>query len=145
MPSLTNPKHERFAQELAKGKTSDEAYRLAGYAENRGNATRLKANESVMKRVAELAGRSADRAVVTASSLIAEAEEARLLAMSLDLPSAAVAAIQAKGKLAGVWVEKRENLNKNADRLTDDELAEYLTADSGSPPFEAPADPVKFN
>ena len=31
MPALTNPKHERFAQELAKGKPAYEAYVLAGH------------------------------------------------------------------------------------------------------------------
>jgi len=30
MPALGNPRHERFAQELAKGKTADEAYEIAG-------------------------------------------------------------------------------------------------------------------
>lgn len=30
MPALDNPRHERFAQELAKGKTADEAYQTAG-------------------------------------------------------------------------------------------------------------------
>ena len=32
MPLLDNPKHEIFAQELAKGTTADEAYARAGYA-----------------------------------------------------------------------------------------------------------------
>jgi hypothetical protein len=31
MAALLNAKHERFAQELAKGKTADEAYQIAGY------------------------------------------------------------------------------------------------------------------
>lgn len=30
MPALTNPKHERFAQELSKGKTATEAFELSG-------------------------------------------------------------------------------------------------------------------
>jgi len=30
MPALENPKHERFAQALAKGKTADEAYDISG-------------------------------------------------------------------------------------------------------------------
>ena len=42
MPTLRNPRHERFAQELATGKTADAAYVLAGYKENRSNAARLK-------------------------------------------------------------------------------------------------------
>jgi len=71
---LSNPRHERFAQELAKGKTADEAYVLAGYAENRGNAIRLKANERVAGRVAEITGRAADKAEVTAARALSDTE-----------------------------------------------------------------------
>lgn len=67
MPVLPNARHERFAQELAKGKTADEAYQLAGFKPNRGNATRLKANESVVKRLEELQGAIAEKAVVDAA------------------------------------------------------------------------------
>jgi len=38
VPPLDNPRWERFAQELAKGKTACEAYVLAGYKANDGNA-----------------------------------------------------------------------------------------------------------
>ena len=69
MPALSNPKHERFAQALAKGETADAAYVLAGYEENRGNATRLKANESVLARVAELQERAAVRTEITVASI----------------------------------------------------------------------------
>lgn len=68
MPALKNAKHERFAQELAKGETADAAYENAGYSPNRGNATRLKANESVAARVAEIQGKAAARAEITVAS-----------------------------------------------------------------------------
>ena len=64
MPALTNQRWERYAQALVSGKSTEEAYRIAGYAPNRGNATRLKANEAIKKRVAELQGKAEDRAVV---------------------------------------------------------------------------------
>lgn len=49
---LANARHERFACELAKGCSQDEAYINAGYSANRGNATRLlNAKDSVRKRV----------------------------------------------------------------------------------------------
>lgn len=54
MPILKNPKHERFAQELAKGKAADEAYQLAGFKPNRGNACTLKQNQSILERVDDL-------------------------------------------------------------------------------------------
>jgi phage terminase small subunit len=54
MPILTNPRHERFAQALAQGKTADEAYVLAGYAANRGNSATLKKKQIIQNRLSEL-------------------------------------------------------------------------------------------
>lgn len=61
MPVLKNPKHELFAQGLFEGLSADAAYARAGYAPNRGNATRLKANESITRRVQELLDAREDR------------------------------------------------------------------------------------
>ncbi len=63
MPVLSNPRHERFAQELAKGATNDQAYVAAGYAANRGNACSLKAKQHIQKRVAEIQSLSVARIV----------------------------------------------------------------------------------
>ena len=71
MPTLRNPRHERFAQELATGKTADAAYGLAGYRENRSNAARLSANQDIQKRVAEVQSLGAELAArqVTVTSI----------------------------------------------------------------------------
>ena len=107
VPMLCNPRHERFAQELATGKTADAAYVLAGYKENRSNAARLNASQNIQKRVAEIQSLGAERAAITVETLIAEAEMARTKAMAEKGGSAAaVAAITAKAKLAGLWREK---------------------------------------
>ena len=107
MPALRNNRHERFAQELATGKTADAAYVLAGYQENRSNAARLNAAQDIQKRVAEIQSLGAERAAITVETLIAEAESARSKAMSeKGGAAAAVAAITAKAKLAGLWREK---------------------------------------
>ncbi len=130
MPILPNARQERFAQELAKGKTADEAYVLAGYKKNDGNAARLKGNERILERLGELQNRAAKRAEVTVESLIEEAEEVRKLAVQEGQFSAAIAAIKEKGVLSGKRVERSEFENKNvkyevSDRpLTDDEWAE---------------------
>ena len=47
MAPLANPRHERFAQALARGKTAGEAYVLAGYKANDGNASRMRGNEKI--------------------------------------------------------------------------------------------------
>jgi hypothetical protein len=62
MPILQNPRHERFAQELAKGKTADEAYAAAGYKPDRGPASGLAANGNIRARVAELQAIGAEEA-----------------------------------------------------------------------------------
>lgn len=72
MPVLTNAKHERFAQGVASGLTIDEAYQRAGYQQNRGNATRLNANESVTLRIEEILRKSAAHVEVTQAQVLAE-------------------------------------------------------------------------
>src|SRR5688500_17279135 len=57
MPALRNPRHERFAQELAKGKTTIAAAHVAaGYRRNKGSAYRLRHHPAIEVRVAELLG-----------------------------------------------------------------------------------------
>jgi hypothetical protein len=92
---------------LAIGKSADAAYVLAGYRPNRSNAARLNANRDIQKRVAEIQSMGAQLAAITIETLIAEAEAARNKAMrEKGGANAAVAAITAKAKLAGLWREK---------------------------------------
>jgi phage terminase small subunit len=107
MGELANPRYERFAQELAAGNTADGAYEAAGYRKHRGNAARLSANERIKDRVRQIQAMGAERAAITVQSLIDEAEQARIKAMeSSNGAAAAVSAITAKAKLAGLWHEK---------------------------------------
>lgn len=69
---LSNARHERFARELASGKTASEAFELAGFEPNRGNASRLKANESVQARVNELLESAALRVEITQARVLEE-------------------------------------------------------------------------
>ena len=98
MPQLQNARHERFAQELAKGKSADEAYQAAGYSENRGNASRLKANENVAARVAELQERAAVKVDLTVADIIEELEEARRAALMAPTPQTGAAVTATMGK-----------------------------------------------
>jgi hypothetical protein len=66
---LKNARHERFAQELAKGKSQTEAYGLAGYKEDRTAASRLSSNVNVSARVTELKGKAAERTVITVENI----------------------------------------------------------------------------
>jgi phage terminase small subunit len=75
MPILSNPKHELFAQELAKGKNATEAYEMvfeARGAAARANASRLLTNANVQDRVAEILQVGAERAEITAERVLRE-------------------------------------------------------------------------
>lgn len=115
MPVLENVRHERFAQELAKGKTQEQAYIDAGYAAEgaRGNAARLIANDSaVAARVRELQERGAIRVELTLADIIAEIEQARVMALAAETvqASAAVSASKAKAELLGLGAPKKVEL-----------------------------------
>lgn len=115
MPALSNPKHERFAQELAKGRSQAEAYAEAGYKPSEPNASRLTRNDKVQARVQELAERGAIRTEITLQSLIEEASEIQASALKANQHAAAVSALTAKAKLAGLWIERSENENLNTN------------------------------
>jgi hypothetical protein len=123
MPVLDNARHEAFAHGLAKQKTADEAYAAAGFKPNRGNASRLKANESILARVAELQGKAAERTVVTVEDIARQLDEDRAFAESVNSASAMVAATMGKAKVLGLIIEKAENVNLNYD-VTDEPASE---------------------
>jgi hypothetical protein len=118
MPILSNSKWELFAQELAKGKSAAEAYELAGYKPNDGNCIRLKGNERVMARVAELMERAAIRTEISIAgvteSLLRIAEKAEKLGEASGLNVAKSAWMDA-AKVNGLIVERAvtENVNTN--------------------------------
>lgn len=72
MGALTNPRHERFAQEMAKGKSQAEALVAAGYRPNPSAASRLAADVKICERVAEIQERGALRAEVNIATLTAD-------------------------------------------------------------------------
>lgn len=72
MPILGNPHHERFCQEIAQGRMQDEAYELAGYSKNRGNASRLRSDPKIAARIQEILEAGAERAEITRERVLAE-------------------------------------------------------------------------
>jgi phage terminase small subunit len=108
MPVLKNPRHERFALLLAEGLSAYAAYEQAGYKPHDGNCIRLRGNERVQARLAELQQAAQKKTEVTIESLMAELEEARVKAVSLDQMSAAVKSISEKAKISGLLVQKVE-------------------------------------
>ena len=123
MPALKNPRHEAFAQALTRGMSATAAYGQVGFKPHRANAATLARKKHILVRVAELqeeqltihqqaTAAAAANKQVTIESLIAEAEAARAKAMSeKGGAAAAVSALTAKAKLAGMWREKVDQHN----------------------------------
>jgi terminase small subunit-like protein len=105
---LRNARHERFAQELAKGKSKYGAYKAAGYSPDRGAAVRLSANASIAARVADLKKKAAERTIVSVADIAQQLDEDREFARELESPSAAVSATMGKAKVLGLLVDKTE-------------------------------------
>jgi phage terminase small subunit len=121
---LKNARHERFAQELAKGKSQAEAYEIAGYKPCDGHAARLAGNGRVSERLAELQSRAAEKAVVTVEGLtdrllkIAKKGED---ATDAPLLSVARASLMDAAKLNGLIID-RSKVGLDLSGATDEEL-----------------------
>lgn len=137
MPILRNPRHEVFAQELAKGLSIADAYEAAGYKPCRKNASHLlQDNALVRARVAELQAAGAERTEMTIESLtenllrIAERAEDEQTPAGLNVARAALMDV---AKLNGLLIEKSVNVNTtyvvDNKPATEDEWAEeYASA-----------------
>lgn len=72
MRQLPDPRHEKYAQEIAQGKPRQEAYALAGYKKHRGNSNRLANRPEVRERVRWLQLQAADLAQVNLARVVTE-------------------------------------------------------------------------
>jgi hypothetical protein len=132
-----NVRQERFARAyIVTHGNARKAYVLAGYeartpitprqsAPVDSAACRLLKHERVKRRIERLQAMAAKRNDVTVDSILGELESARELAMQIEQPAAAVQASNAKAKVAGLIVDKREDVSK-IDQMTADELRQYL-------------------
>lgn len=149
MPALDNPRHERFAQSLADGKTATDAYLDVSGKKDRQYASELRHRPDISKRVAELQARRAamaDKATEKATDRLAltkewvigrlmeNAERAlqRVPVLNDDGKptgewrydgSVANRALELLGKHLGILIERREIGEPGEfDRLADAEL-----------------------
>jgi phage terminase small subunit len=112
---LKNPRWEQFAHEIARGSTADAAYQAAGYAQSRGNASRLRAVEVVDKRIValkeiiqELQKRSSHRVALTQSWVLEQLIGIVLEARAKTDFTGANKALNLIGLHLGMFVEKKE-------------------------------------
>ena len=127
MPALVNARHERFAQLIAQGKSRGQSYVDCGYSCRSHNsrdaaAFRLFRSDKIRRRIAELQKHAVENTEITIVGLIREAADIQLAAQRAGNLSAAIAALTAKAKIAGLWVEKTENENTNLHYALSDQL-----------------------
>lgn len=131
MPALKNARHERFCQELAKGKSQDAAYEAAGFKPNRGNATRLKAKDSVSARLAEIQSKAEARTIVTIDDIARQLDEDREFARKCGSASASVAATMGKAKVLGLIVDRQDHQSSDGSMSPKPTVIEFVAPDAG--------------
>ena len=145
MPTLKNQRWERFCQGLAKGMTGDAAYAEAGYAPNRKNAARLKANEVIQARMRELQDKAEKRFFLTKQFVLEAAIDNLEKALghrpvrvsSSEEPkdvyiyegAVANAALRMLGAELGMFTDRKDVrlVTNEYDKMTDAELAQHLS------------------
>jgi phage terminase small subunit len=136
---LKNARHERFAQELAKGNTQAEAYMLAGYSVT-GNvaeaaASRLLRDVKIADRVAEIKARVAEnaetRAAIDAAWVLKKAAELHDKALKENQLSVAKGALDIIGKHVDVQAFREQVEHRGLieyKNLSDEEIAARIAA-----------------
>lgn len=112
---VLTPKQEKFALEVASGKTQSDAYRAAFNVRSTTKpetinqaASRLMADSNISARVEELRKPIAQQAMITLESHINRLKELAELAIEQGQIAAAIKAEELCGKASGVYVEKRQ-------------------------------------
>jgi phage terminase small subunit len=132
MPALKNTRHERFAQELAKGSSQAEAYSAAGYEPSEQNASRLTRNDKVAARIAELQERAAVRTVITVAGItdrllkIAEKGEKSNDAAMLNVGRAS---LMDAAKLNGLVIDKKDLYSSDGSMSPKPTIIEFRAPD----------------
>ena len=138
MPILTNPRHELFCQELAKGKSALAAHEAAGFKPNAGNAGNLRNKKHIVIRLNEILA-NRDRIAVKATEKAVEKisiDKAWVMAKLVEHASAAFAkedfgpankAVELLGKEIGMFIDRKES-GKPGDfeRMNDDDLRKFI-------------------
>lgn len=123
MPILSNARHERFAQELAKGLVPEDAYQAAGFKPARQNAHRLMTKDDVRARVEELKQRAAADVQVSREWVLEQLIDNAAKAKQAGDFGPSNQALNLIGKELGMFVERSENVNINHD-VSDQPLSE---------------------
>ena len=130
MSKKLTPKQEKFAQNVAKGMKKNEAAKKAGYSEKNaaraGTVLTSKSNPVVQKRIHQLQTKAADKASLSLGTHLTDLKDIRDGAMRNSAWSAAVSAEVARGKAAGLYVNRSELIVNRVDTMSKDEVLERM-------------------
>ena len=132
MPTLKNPRHEKFAQLVASGITAQAAFTQAGYNAPQ-NAPRLRSNELVAKRIEELQERNERKAEMAALSrdeligILAEIVHAARRRLPETRTADGLKAAELLSKLCG-YNEPERHVSTNVSISVDASLIQQLRA-----------------
>ena len=130
MADKLTPKQEKFAQNVAKGMSKKDAAKQAGYSEkNAGKAGTVltsKDNPMVQKRISELQEKAAEKAELSLGTHLKDLKDIRDGAMRNNAFSAAVTAEVARGKAAGLYVNRSELTVNRVDTMSKEEVLERM-------------------
>ena len=127
MPALPNPRHEKFAQNVARGMTAAKAYEKAGYKYNDGNCIRLKGSERVSGRIYELLKKSETDLVVDRNTMTNVYSDILHASREAGNYNAAKGAADSLAKLHGLMIDRKET-GRPGDfgSMADDQLREFI-------------------
>jgi hypothetical protein len=138
MATLSNQKHELFAQAIAKGTRHEHAYRAAGYKPKNSRsavsaASRLLSNSGVSARVAELTAEIVQVAVnavgISKTNVIQMLMGDRQRAIGNGQIGQALRAAELMGKAIGMFIHRKEVVPADAfEGMSKDELRASIAA-----------------
>ena len=125
-----SPKQEKYAQNVAKGMSKKDAALDAGYSEK--NAKRAgyvldsDANPLVKQRIQALQERAAKKVSLDLSTHLTDLKDIREGAMRNGAWSAAVTAEVARGKAAGLYINRSELVVNKVETMSKEEVLERM-------------------
>jgi hypothetical protein len=133
MPQLTNGKHERFAQAMARGVNQTNAAKEAGYPEGAAHvrASEIMKRPEVKARIAELKAKAETLAVkrvaLSREEVLQQLLDVATKAMSTNNLTAANRAWELIGKELGMFVDRKMDVKSPLDALNAQQIV-ALTA-----------------
>jgi septum formation inhibitor-activating ATPase MinD len=154
MPTLGNPRHERFAQLVASGIRPQNAYVSVGFSKNGAHqsAGRTLRIASVKARVVELQAAAADSSTAAVrfdhDRVLGRLDELSRVAQEKGQLSAAVRAEELIGRARGLFVERSENVSVDMRAELEKQLEQIVLASGDQKLIEQlragePKDPVQ--